>query len=91
MSIDLESSENPSAGPSLHRRTRLRTPLHRPSVLKSTELCGFAARSSGIRRDENPHLGAVSLPLTSVTEHERRSVLAQAWWRGWDRADRDLS
>jgi len=59
-------------------------------MLKRADEAGFAARSAGLPRDMNPHVGAVVLPYVNLPDASQRPELAQAWWRGWDRADADL-
>jgi hypothetical protein len=61
------------------------------SGLKRAEEAGFAARSAGRPRDANPHAVAVTLPYVDLSGPEHRTAWAQAWWRGWDRADADLA
>lgn len=69
----------------------LESPQRRFSpVLKRADEAGFAARSAGMPRDMNPHVGAVVLPYVNLQDAAQRPELAQAWWRGWDRADSDL-
>jgi hypothetical protein len=59
-------------------------------MLKRADEAGFAARSAGVPRDMNPHVGAATLPYVNLADASQRPELARAWWRGWDRADSDL-
>jgi len=49
---------------------------------------GFEARTNGVPRHHNPYVTTTDLAAKprSEVEHE----LADAWWRGWDRADIEL-
>lgn len=60
-------------------------------MLNRAEDAGFAARSSGVPREANPHERSVTLPYLNVRDAEHRLELAEAWRRGWDRANADLS
>jgi len=50
---------------------------------------GFAARSSGAEREANPYNIAPRLDARAWLKKVQRDMAA-AWWRGWDKADRQL-
>jgi len=50
---------------------------------------GFAARSSGAEREANPYNIAPRPDARAWLKKVQRDMAA-AWWRGWDKADRQL-
>ena len=57
-------------------------------LVQTCEKAGADARLHGFRRAENPYAlsAARSVSLLAAADRLR---LAEAWWRGWDRADTD--
>lgn len=67
----------------IERRGAGTSPLQRRA-----EEAGFVACTNGRARDENPYLSEASHTDAQSAGLER--LLSDAWWRGWDRASRDL-
>ena len=63
----------------------------RTAVEKRAERIGFLARSSGTPREQNPHVHPTSMPYLDLRSNEAQRSLADAWGRGWDRANAELS
>jgi hypothetical protein len=51
------------------------------------EQLGFESRYSGLSREENPYLEVSPLSRVKLNELRIARELADAWWRGWDRAN----
>ena len=63
----------------------------RPHVEKRAERAGFLARSSDAHRDQNPYVRSASTPYLDLRTDKIQRELAEAWWRGWDKANAELS
>ena len=59
-------------------------------VQRRAEADGFYACASGLRRDENPYTELAMKPFADQQTAEIAQRLAEAWWRGWDQAARDI-
>ena len=55
-------------------------------IQKRAEDGGLAAWTSGLARDENPYASPAAKPFVDPHNAEIARLLAEAWWRGWDRA-----
>ena len=53
---------------------------------RRAEEAGFVACAGGRPRDRNPYFNAAPVDAQSAG---LQRLLADAWWRGWDRAHRD--
>jgi hypothetical protein len=57
------------------------------NVVDRVEQLGSHAHERGIRRVENPYLRFTCAPSPTA---ESALTLADAWWRGWDRAEQRM-
>jgi hypothetical protein len=63
-------------------------PDARQRLLQACEKAGADARLHGFARDDNPYAASAPRAVSLVVASDRL-LLAEAWWRGWDRADAD--
>ena len=63
----------------------------RTHIEKRAERAGFLARSTDVERDQNPYVRPASTPYLDLRTDEIQRGLAAAWWRGWDKANAELS
>jgi len=54
---------------------------------KIAERRGFVARTNGAFRDANPHIDVASAANLDLQADPLRRLMAEAWRRGWERAD----
>jgi hypothetical protein len=55
------------------------------SVPERVEQMGFDAHQAGVPRIENPYIDP-DPPIAGPADVQAATVLADAWFRGWDRA-----
>jgi hypothetical protein len=57
--------------------------MDQAEIVKRVEQLGFASQRGEVKRDENPYS---ELAETVASGDCLAQSLAEAWWRGWDRA-----
>ena len=61
----------------------------RLGVIGRCDHSGYAARCAGVDRQYNPYSG--DLPGVRALDSKIRSELQDAWWQGWDRANKEVA
>ena len=61
------------------------------SAKQIAERRGFVARTNGARRDANPHSVPTPAPNLDPRTDPLQRLMAEAWRRGWERADSQLA
>jgi hypothetical protein len=56
---------------------------------KAFEEAGCLAATMGVHREANPYVQATKAGSCHLLDQDSRQALAEAWWKGWERCQKD--